>query len=391
MRISVVWQHFFDVLLYSTRGIPILTGRVSLLGLCLAGSWWAIQLARADRYASDSSESGLRHAISITPGNASYYQRLGEILASEALLDQALARNPRRARVWIEKGSLLEARGETRAAESCFLDAPKVDRTWMPAWTLANFYARQGEDPANTRLWQWARTAAAIHYADRSALFGLALRVANTPAEIPARLALSPEALRQYLAYLVREGRVDAGAPVVELLGAQARPQDRPLLLDYADRAIAAGSVTGARLVRSVLANGGLPGGLDQIVFNGGFAQSPAGRGFDWRWPADAGGVALSHQPGELRLTLSGRQPESVVVLRQAVLLETGRKYRLRVEAAGMLDGLAWRLDDRLLALGEVFGADGLHWLTLGYRRPEGRTRAEGVVTLRRVALESAP
>jgi hypothetical protein len=385
----VAGRHYFDVLRDSARDIPLLMGRVALLGLCLAGSWWAVQLARADRYASAGSEAGLRRAISITPGNASYYQRLGEMPASQALLDQALARNPRRARVWIEKGSLLEARGEIRSAENCFLDAAKVDRTWLPAWTLANFYARHNGGPGgNERLWQWARTAAAIHYADRTAVFGLALRVADTPAEIPARLALSPEALRQYLAYLVREGKVEAGEPVVELLRVQAGPRDLPLLLDYADRAIAAGSASGARRVRFVLAQRGLPGGLDKIVFNSRFTQSPDGRGFDWRWPPNTDGVALSHQTGELRVTLSGKQPESVVVLRQAVLLEAGRKYRLRVEAGGAVEGLAWRLDDRLLAAGEAFEADGLHWLALGYRRPEGRTRAEGVVTLRQVSLE---
>ncbi len=365
-------------------------GRVALLGLCLAGSWWSVQLARADRYASAGSEAGLRRAISITPWNSSYYERLGGVSASEVLLDQALEHNPRRARVWIEKGSLLEARGEARAAEGCFLEAAKVDRMWTPAWTLANFYARQSAG-GNARFWKWARTAAAIHYTDRSALFGLTLRVAETPAEIPGLLALSPEALRQYLRYLIREGRVGAGEPVVALLGAQAGPPDLPLLLDYADRAIGEGSVSGARLIRSVLAQRGLPGGLDQVVFNGGFAAPPAGRGFDWRWPANAEGVTLTHQPGELRVTFSGKQPESVVVLRQAVLPEAGRRYRLRVEAGGAVEGLAWRLDGQMLGVGEPFEAQGLRWLMLEYHRPEGRARAEGVVTLRRVSLESAP
>jgi tetratricopeptide (TPR) repeat protein len=365
-------------------------GLIVLLG-CGAGGWRTVRLARAARLAGGGTVEGLREAIALEPGNARYYEMLASRGGSEALLDEALARNPRAAAVWIEKGLRLEERGERLRAEACYLAAAETDRGWLPAWTLANYYVRAGGERAQEQFWKWARTAAAIRYANLAPLFALSLRAPGVAgAEIPEKLALTGEGVRQYLAYLVRAGRLDAAPAALERVAAAPQPGDLALLLDCADRAIAEGGEAEARAVRAALSRAGLVAGPDGGIQNGDFSRPPAGRGFDWRWPAPEEAAVLTHQPGALRVTLTGRQAEAVDLLEQAVLLE-GRAYRFRFEGSGLPPGVGWRLDDRPIGNGEIVEAPGLHRLILGYRRPAGRTRAEATFTLRRVALEREP
>jgi Tfp pilus assembly protein PilF len=66
---------------------------------------------------------------------------------------------PRSSSAWIDTGLAAEEAGDYAGAERSLLEAARIDRQHLPAWSLANFYFRRG-DPAS--FWPWARRAAAL-------------------------------------------------------------------------------------------------------------------------------------------------------------------------------------------------------------------------------------
>src|SRR5262245_19058061 len=77
------------------------------------------------------------------PSAEAYFQR-GEV-------DQALAMNPRYSAAWIARGLEAEKTGARQTAESSLRRAAAVDHGYLPAWTLANFCLRAGDEP---QFWQ---------------------------------------------------------------------------------------------------------------------------------------------------------------------------------------------------------------------------------------------
>ena len=70
---------------------------------------------------------------------------------------------PPNAHEWIDRGLDAEFAGDLATAEQGFLQAAALDRRYLPAWTLAAFYARQ----RNTkRAIHWAAIAAPMQYDD---------------------------------------------------------------------------------------------------------------------------------------------------------------------------------------------------------------------------------
>jgi hypothetical protein len=108
-------------------------------------------------------------------------------------------------------------------------------------------------------------------------------------------------------------------------------------------------------------------------------------------------------QPAAERISLSGSQPETCELLRQYLLLEPGKHYRLRWQARtrnlSSPTGLAWTIAARTADIAyagdwaegtaEFVASGALLPLTLVYRRPSGQARAEGSIEIRNVALTS--
>jgi len=112
-------------------------------------------------------------AIKLIPDQAEYYTLLAILTSntgdSRAItaLQRAAVLNPSNARTWIELALRYEARGENKLAEESFRRAASEDKQYLPRWTLANFYFRQG----NTQeFWRWANSAAEMLYAPLPAL-----------------------------------------------------------------------------------------------------------------------------------------------------------------------------------------------------------------------------
>ena len=315
-------------------------------------------------------------------GNAAYhFQQWRQRPELTAELDRSLALNPRLTGAWIARGLAAEAAGDRAAAEASLLRASATDATYLPYWTLANFYVRSGE---TDRFWMWARRAAGLAY-EPSAVFQLCWRVSSDPAEILQR-AIPPEGplRRAYLDFLVRTDRLEAAAPLAPEFSS-----DLELMLRYCDAALAK-RLTGA----AWKAWSGLPA-----------QRGPTpGRCFDWR-PHGIDGATVSIHSA-LRVSLSGKQPESCDLAERYLPLEPGARYRLRFRyQTGDLpagSGLEWLLLDAATgaAFGEAAAAVPLEFsappdcdlarLVLRYRRPSGRIRAEGSAVFENIIVERA-
>jgi hypothetical protein len=122
--------------------------------------------------------------------------------------------------------------------------------------------------------------------------------------------------------------------------------------------------------------------------------------GFDWRAISSTG---VSHhqvpESKELRITMNGQEPESVVLLRQILRLRPERGYRMQWEArtSGIPSGLSWRIGETTAPLqaandwasgeAEFSAASAFPPLELQYHRPLGLPRAEGIVELRNIRV----
>lgn len=145
----------------------------------------------------------------------------------------ALGLNPRLSSAWIQMGLDAEAGGNLAAAEIELLRAARVDRQYVPAWTLANFYFRRG-DAEN--FWLWARKAAAMTFDDYRPLLRLADVLEPSSREVATRLGDSPPLLRAYMDVLIGAGRLDAAQEIASLLAGRHDPSDQARLADLADR-----------------------------------------------------------------------------------------------------------------------------------------------------------
>jgi hypothetical protein len=363
----------------------------------------------------------MRRAAELAPRRAQFQLGLAELAERAggdpvAFLRQAALLSPADASIRIHLGLREEFAGRISEAEAQLIEAARLSRKYLPRWTLANFYFRQGcPEP----FWDWARQALAVSYGDRTPLFELCWRLKPDPGfllekAIPSRRAV----LSDFAWFLLDRGAPEAASPLLADLACTAEPGDRERLLAATDRLLEAGAErAAAELWNGLCRRGLLPyPPLDEpgapMITNGDFAVSTTGRGFDWKISGAEGVFVAPTRRSGWRIGLSGRQPERCELLRQTLLVEAGRRYRIecryRAEfkglAAGAPAGLRWRLrsagggllaeSGRLRAGGDrevlEFQAerDGAALLTLDFERMPGSVRPEGFVELTGVRAE---
>jgi len=398
------------------------TGAVALIlaGMAAAGVW-TVRVACADWQSRAETVTGLERAIELTPDQAEYYARLAAAVSVDdpakatKALEQAVALKPADARNLISLGLSYEAQGNSEKAESYLLQAARVDRQYLPAWTLANFYLRRDNE---AQFWHWAERSGAMVYGDPAPLFRLCGSWKEDGNLIDRLHLRRPEVRAAYLSYLLGQGRTDIIGAAVERVFELARKEDVAVLLSACDRLIGDNRVPAALRIWNRLAAAKQipfrqiePGG--ESLTNGTFATEPSSRGFDWRLRDVAGVSAFALENGRgIRLTFSGKQPESCTPLVQFVPVETGGQYEVRFTygTSGIASGsgLCWRVfnanTDRVLAESQPFASDqdrlsqfrfstpagvGLVRLELNYQRAAGTTRIEGLMTLREVAVRA--
>ena len=321
--------------------------RTIIAGILALGIWCSWTLARADYLFRQNTPESVRAAIRLEPDSWEYYMRLALLDDAHAqqLLDTAISLDPYNAEADIELGLRLEGAGDYRRAEKLLLDAFAIDHTYLPRWSLANFYFRRGNLPA---FWTWARSAAEMPSDDMRPLFELCLRVSLDPNEIERRIVNNnPELIRQYLEFLLAKDQLPAAAEVARRLNQVGDLEtDDPEMFSVIDRLIAARDGDAARALWNalidkhwVVADPGAPN-------NPNFARDPLPVGFDWALSSYPG---LHSWPGPsgLETEFSGSQPENCTIVEQAIVLPPGNyelEYSYRTEGIPPDTGLQWQI-----------------------------------------------
>jgi hypothetical protein len=401
----------------------------------LAGTAHEARRALAARAIAQNNEPGFRFAFRLTPDDPAAARGLGLALtpvdpaAAERLFERAVTLNRYQAGAWIELGLAAEARRDLNTAQRHLLEAAAVNRRYLPRWTLAGYYFRQG-DAEN--FWRWARLAAAFAYSDPAPLYRLCWRMApERHTTLDRAVPPTREGRAAYLAFVLAEGQPADIAPAAAALLATAGPADTPLLQASCERLLQVGrdepalDIWNALARRAWIRAAALQPAAGAIVSNPDFSQPISGRGYDWRrGDAALAGITMAVAPGGgLRIRFDGTQAEAAPVLMQRLTLPGSSRCRLaaryRIEdGLAEASGLRWQLsrlpegapvaaDTGLLASTEPLAAEGLlqvefstadpsspaagslpAQLALHYRRPEGRVRWEGSVTLLSVTIE---
>lgn len=374
--------------------------RIGGVAVLMGAMVQALRIGWADYLFHRDTAESVQQAIRIWPNDAGYEARLADLDERNAIahLRRALTLDPGLSKSWIQLGLHLELEGRVDQAERCYLEAAGRDRQFLPAWTLANFYARRN-DAAD--FWPWARQAAEMSYDDISPLLRLAFGFTSSPEAVMREMIVPKRKVEhEFLYYLINE-KMDA-SPVAARLLAKASKEDLPPLLAWTDRLIRTAKISDARALWNALSDRRL---LEyphvEGVTNADFSKEPIDRGFDWRLTLPEG-VSATRAGGALRIEFSGRQPENCELVSQYLGVTQG-SYRLWFEyrTAGIAKstGLRWWVGDAFSdpwpAAEEwrrgswVFTAGRVNRLTLLEQRDPGATRPEGVVYLRGIRLES--
>jgi tetratricopeptide (TPR) repeat protein len=277
---------------------------------------------------------------------AGYFERLADLDPefAERWLDAALRANSRLSSAWIALGLAAERAGEMDQAERDLLQAARIDRQYLPAWTLANFYfRRQSAD----RFWTWAQRAASLTYDEFRPLLALAHAVEPRPRAALEKLGGGDRLLRADLDDLATRGSLDDAQVVARLIPPRPIPGDASRLLELAERQIRAGNAAYALELWNAAASPLNPNESPALA-NGDLLQSPTGIAFDWRLLGGEGATP-GWRPSQLTFSFSGNQPESCPLLEQILPLARAKRYRLRFEyfTAGLASptGIVWDLD----------------------------------------------
>jgi len=381
---------------------------LAILLLCLAGT---AMLGWEDRLSRAGSREAVETAIRLAPGDARNYAALASLAGADRslALNKAVNASPYNAQAWIALGLDAELRGDRTRAERCLLQAARVDKTYAPLWSLANFYFR-----ANSRekCLPWLREAARMSYGDPLPLAQLAWNLAADAPEGLAALSDRPRVLESYVSLLLDHDRPGPAEVAAGRLLDRAGKDATGAALVTCDRFLEAGRPEAALRLWNRLAAARwihtppLDPQRGPHLTNGDFAAEPLSRGFDWR-PQGIAGVQMAWRPAAdgVRFSFSGDQPEICMLMLQRVPLAPGRRWRLRFEyrSQGMPadTGLRWRTNGaewpapasdawseaafefRSPASGTVAP------LALAYERAPGTTRTAGSFWLRRLTLEA--
>lgn len=402
----------------STR-VGVVVSRLALMAVLATGVAWNVLAAVASQLASHDRPAALRLAMRLEPANPVYPAQLAWDLqvadprTAESLFRRAVRLDPYDSGSWINLGLLEEEQGDMAEAEAHLLHAASVDVTWLPSWSLANFYFRRQRWDA---FWFWAQKATPMVPDDATPLLRLAWYVAPSEAEIEDRLRIrQPEVQRQFLSFLIAHGDAAAVAQWGNrglTPGAAASGED---VLSACEWLIEQKRPDLALPLWNGLARGhqipfpALEPGSGDAVTNGDFARQPLSRGFDWRMTHTAGvAFFFNPEPPALDFEFSGREPESFLLVAEIVPVLPEKAYTLSIEDASSglppLSGLelvaAQTASGEMLARTPLAGssqqsqvcfttAPGVRFLTLmvDYQRQPGTMPLEGHLAIRKVSL----
>ncbi len=387
---------------YFTRMFLAATVRISVASVCCLGIWFSWKAARADWLFREDSVASLRAAIKLVPDGWQYYMRLAQLDREHAhvLLETALKLDRYNAQAAIELALQEESEGNYSESEKLLLGAFAVDRTYVPRWSLANFYFRRDNLPA---FWMWVRKAAEMPSEDMGPLFELCWHVTPDAGEIAKEVLTDDRTVvRQYMSFLMDKDQMDALATVSPRLVRVGNPEaDRAFLLEAINRLVAANDGAAAEKVWKTLVQHGWVLGDANLPNNKEFNREPLPVAFDWNLPEYPG---LHSWPGSsgLETELSGEEPENCIIAEQYVTLAPGSyslSYSYRTTGIAPGTGIHWQIIDAkgavVMAESEALSSDvqaqanwtfsipeavPLQRLRLAYQRTLGTPRVSGTL-----------
>lgn len=296
---------------------------------------------------------------------------------SQNLLATALHLNRFNAEADIEMGLQYEANGDFARAEHSYLQAYAVDHTYLPRWTLANYYFRRGNMPA---FWTWARSAASVPSDNIGMLFALCWRASPDARQITAAIANDkPKFLRQYVSFLETKDQPGELAAIASRLVLQGDPiGNRPTLLSAVNTLVADNDANAALSLWHVLMEHHWVVADATVPNNANFARAPLPVSFDWSLPQASGLDSWAGQSG-LDVEFSGSEPESCAIAEQTIALKPGNytlgyTYETINIASGT--GIQWQIVDTrsqsILATSSDLSSDELEDATLKFSVPQG-------------------
>jgi hypothetical protein len=386
----------------------------------MAGIAWNLLFAIADFSARRNQPDGIRLAMRLMPANGSYPAQLAEQIyaidpaAAKSLLQRAVKLNRYDATSWIQLGLLCEAADDLPQAEKALSRAADADSTFLPSWSLANFYFRhQNTD----RFWYWAQKAAYMASDDATPLFRLTWYVSPNAPEIESRLQLKrPTTEAQFVNFLMSQGDPGAVASAASHLLAGNGRDSTETLLDVCDWLIAQKRPELALSLWNGLASriSYAPPEVSSPVTNGSFGKPPISHGFDWHlMTVDGVSSFLNVSPNVLGFEFSGDEPDSFILMNQAAPVQAQKTYVLTVDygTSGIApgSGIEWLVTDartgdalaRTASLSSEQGGgstsacftapDGAAFVNLSllYQRQPGTVRVEGKLGLKGVRLSA--
>jgi len=387
------------------------TVRIVISVVCCMGILFSWKAERADSLYREDTVDSLKGAINLVPDGWQYYMRLAQLDREHAhgLLETALNLDHYNAQAAIELALQNETEGKYGESEKLLLAAFAVDRTFIPRWSLANFYFRRDNIPA---FWIWARKAAEMPSDDMGPLFELCWHVTPDPGEIAKEvLNDDPGLIRQYVSFLMNEDQMSALANVVPRLVRVGNPEaDRVFLLEVLNRMVAANDGAGARAVWKSMVERRWVTGDSTVPNNGDFTRQPLPVAFDWALPEYPG---LHSWPGSsgLETEFTGEEPENSIIAEQYLALASGRyslmcAYHTIGIAPGT--GIHWQVLDAktgtVLAESEALSSDAraeMDWsfaipdgvplqrLRLAYQRTLGTPRVSGTLLVLSTRIEA--
>jgi hypothetical protein len=399
------------IVTFLPRPFAIVAIQCAVVCGCLFGAWSSWRLAYADRLFQEASVASLRKAVLVEPDAAEYYVRLAQLEDDHPpqLLETALRLNPYNAPVAEELGLHYEEEGDFVKAERELLLAFEVDRTWVPRWTLANFYFRRGDV---SKFWIWARQAAQMPSEDMGALFQLCWRLSPDPEEIAQKVVnVRPDVLHQYLVFLLGKKQWKSSVAIAHRLMVVGSPsQDREVLFSAINQLIAAGEPLKSKDVWNDLIQRNWEVADRSIPNNGNFAREPVPVDFDWHmysfpgmqsWPGPAG----------LETEFTGEEPESCTIVEQKAVLKPGDyvlEFSYRTDNSPPGSGIRWQVVDvmsgKTIAESEFLGSETakqdtfqfsvspqqtLIGIQLAYGRPLGKTRIKGTLVITSIGIKA--
>jgi hypothetical protein len=213
-----------------------------------------------------------------------------------------------------------------------------------------------------------------------------------------AHLALSrsPDITRAFLAYSLEHDLWDPSSLLAQDIAAQATANDLPSLFRYLDQALLRDHLQSPAVgVWNTLAQRGLvpahtiDPSLPEVT-NPRFAN-PSGHAFDWHLAADRNAqIAIAN--GALQVSLSGDQPEFLILAWQYVPVRQGAVCNASIESRELTAGIFhYAADGRWLEINGAPAPSTMDRLAIYYRRKSGTTRSSGPAAARNPTLECRP